>query len=396
MQTHTLIDALTNVADGGTVTPAGPTVMVEEGASKTFTFVPGEEQRIADVTVDGESKGAISEFTFSSVNGPHALVVTFAPSHHTLTFHTNGGTEVPQEKHPYNTTVPLTHETTRDNHSFTGWYADPELTERITEITLLQDAHVYAGWRYEAKPQPPKPTDPSDTPTLTTDDHFSYIAGYPDGTVRPEAEISRAEVATIFFRLLSPASRAQFWSEEANFSDVDDNAWYFNAVATMANAGVLEGYPDGTFRPNSAITRGEFAAISARFLSEPYSGPNLFSDIDGHWAATYINQAAEAGWIHGYGDDTFRPEQPISRAEAMTLINAMLGRKPHRDFLLSDARPWPDNAPDAWYYAQVQEATYSHTYQFPDGQAFEHWVELLENPDWAALEAQWRLDYARP
>ena len=239
------------------------------------------------------------------------------------------------------------------------------------------------------RPKPSKPSKPVEKPALERGDHFAYMVGYDDGTIRPNANITRAEVATIFFRLLTDDSREKYWSDQNPYSDISAGAWYNNAVSTMTRAGVLTGYDDGTFRPNANITRAEFAAIAARFLSDGYTGPDRFSDISGHWAAEYINRAARAGWIGGYGDSTFRPDQPITRAEAMTLINAVLERAPHEDYLLENMIVWPDNPESAWYYEAVQEATNSHNYKWREDRDYEEWTELLESRDWAALEQQW-------
>ena len=239
------------------------------------------------------------------------------------------------------------------------------------------------------RPKPSKPSKPVEKPALEKGDHFAYMVGYDDGTIRPNANITRAEVATIFFRLLTDDSREKYWSDQNPYSDISAGAWYNNAVSTMTRAGVLTGYDDGTFRPNANITRAEFAAIAARFLSDGYTGPDRFSDISGHWAAEYINRAARAGWIGGYGDSTFRPDQPITRAEAMTLINAVLERAPHEDYLLENMIVWPDNPESAWYYEAVQEATNSHNYKWREDRDYEEWTELLESRDWAALEQQW-------
>ena len=236
-----------------------------------------------------------------------------------------------------------------------------------------------------------------DTPNwLNTEDHYAYIVGYNDGTVKPNNNITRAEVATIFFRLLTDDARAYYWSTDSGFSDVKPGDWYNNAVSTMVNAGILNGYSDGTFKPNANITRAEFATIAARFLSNSYSLNDRFYDTEGHWAEPYINRAAEVGWINGYNDGSFKPDQAITRAEAVTLVNAVLGREPHEDHLLSRMVTWPDNPKSAWYYEDIQEATNSHDYVWASGNAYEIWTELLENRDWAKLEKEWSNAYSAP
>ena len=236
-----------------------------------------------------------------------------------------------------------------------------------------------------------------DTPNwLNTKDHYAYIVGYNDGTVKPNNNITRAEVATIFFRLLTDDARAYYWSTDSGFSDVKPGDWYNNAVSTMVNAGILNGYSDGTFKPNANITRAEFATIAARFLSNSYSLNDRFYDTEGHWAEPYINRAAEVGWINGYSDGSFKPDQAITRAEAVTLVNAVLGREPHEDHLLNNMVTWPDNPKSAWYYEDIQEATNSHDYVWASGNAYEIWTELLENRDWAKLEKEWSNAYSAP
>ena len=228
-----------------------------------------------------------------------------------------------------------------------------------------------------------------DVTGLNTTDHYAYIAGYEDGTVRPDGNITRAEVATIFFRLMTDEYRETCWSTSSGFTDVTAANWYNNAISTTANAGWVSGYPDGTFRPDAYITRAEFATIAARFLSDVYGGTSMFTDISGHWAEDYINRAAAAGWINGYADGTFRPNAYITRAEAVTLINRMLDRAPDANHLLADMVRWPDNPETAWYYADIQEATNSHDYTRAGTGNYEVWTELLANRDWAALEEIW-------
>lgn len=231
----------------------------------------------------------------------------------------------------------------------------------------------------------------AETPWLNTEDHYAYIVGYSeDGTVRPNANITRAEVATIFFRLLTDEARDQFWMTSNNFSDVLPNDWYNNAVSTMVNMGIIQGYEDSTFRPNANITRAEFAAIAARFMSSGYDvEEDLFTDIANHWARESINDAAMAGWINGYEDGAFRPDAAITRAEAVTLVNNVLQRKPDADHMFDSMIKWPDNPEGTWYYEAIQEATNSHDYDLFEDAEYETWTALQENRDWAALEKDW-------
>ena len=227
----------------------------------------------------------------------------------------------------------------------------------------------------------------AEVPVVFGTDHYAYIIGYPDGGVHPEATITRAEVATIFFRLLSDEVRGAFMTDENAFSDVNDGDWFNRAVSTMAAMGVVNGYPDGTFRPNGKITRAEFAAIAARFDENGDTTEADFSDIEGHWGMDEISIAANNGWILGYTDNTFRPNKYITRAEAMTLVNRVLQRiVEDEDDLHEDMVTWYDNADTSkWYYLAVQEATNSH-YYFRKLNGFETWIDIREVRDWTELE----------
>ncbi len=228
----------------------------------------------------------------------------------------------------------------------------------------------------------------TETPSaLNSDDHFAYVIGYSDGLVHPEADITRAEVATIFFRLLDEEVRSEFMTRSNRFSDVNPDDWFNTAVSTMSALGIINGYPDGTFGPYDPISRAEFAAIAARFDAAAADRTANFTDIDGHWAALEISRAAEKGWVNGYTDGSFKPDQDITRAEAMALINRVLNRNP-KDVadLLPDMIIWPDNLDTKkWYYLDVQEATNSHDYERKTDHT-EMWTYLRKAPDWAALE----------
>ncbi len=225
---------------------------------------------------------------------------------------------------------------------------------------------------------------------LNDADHFAYVIGYEDGTVRPLNNISRAEVATIFFRLMTDDYRQANWSTVNSFTDVKEGDWYNNAVSTCAKAGALKGRGDGSvFDPNANITRAEFAVIAARFLDSSYvdDGKGDFADTADHWAAKEIRLAAKAGWVNGNGN-TFNPDAYITRAEVMTIVNRMLDRTPDKDHMLPDMKKWTDNPEDAWYYEAVQEATNEHDYT-RDETAVESWTLVKEHRDWAALELGW-------
>lgn len=221
---------------------------------------------------------------------------------------------------------------------------------------------------------------------LEKDDHFGYIIGYPDDTVRPENNITRAEIATIFFRMLTDESRAEYWSQTNDFTDVSRSDWFNNAISTLTNAGILSGYADGSFRPNESITRAELVKIAVAFYGSDAAVDAGFNDTEDHWADMFINAAYGLGFVNGYEDGSFRPDQAVTRAEAMKIINRALGRYPTKNGLHEDMIVWSDNRDrSAWYYADVQEATNSHEYVWVADEV-EDWTDILPVRDWAALE----------
>jgi|GEM_PF-7092709 len=230
---------------------------------------------------------------------------------------------------------------------------------------------------------------PSGPGGIFTNDHIAYLVGFPDGTIRPNSTITRAEVATIFFRLLDDNYRTQMWRQSNPFRDVASANWFNNAVSTLANADIVEGFPDGTFRGTQAITRAEFVTIVARFLDDTsYAGSDRFNDISGHWAREYINAVGQHDWIVGFGGGDFRPNQSITRAEAAAIVNRMLNRQPQSVYdLLPDMVTWPDNMNEnAWFYLYIQEATNSHDFEMKADGVHERWTELKEPRDWTSLE----------
>ena len=227
-------------------------------------------------------------------------------------------------------------------------------------------------------------------PQLNRDDHVAYIMGYPDGTVQPKGEITRAEACTIFFRLLTESSRDYYFSKTNDYTDVNAGDWFNNAISTLSNAGIVTGYNDGTFRPNQPITRGEMAKIIANFANLN-KGTKSFTDLSGHWSKTYVELAAGNGWIAGYPDGSFRPDQKITRAETVTMINRVLERVPAKELRLlsrSIMLTFPDNNPGDWYYIAIQEASNSHEYQRSvyETTGDEMWTKLIDNVDWTKLE----------
>ena len=235
----------------------------------------------------------------------------------------------------------------------------------------------------------PTVTIPDDVPTgLNGKDHYAYVVGYPDGMVYPQKNITRAEVATIFFRLLTDETREANMTKSNGYNDIKDGAWYTCAVSTLSKMGIIKGYEDGSFKPDASISRAEFAAIAARFDPDGDKTPATFSDVSSHWAKDEISIAANHGWIKGYEDGSFKPDQKITRAETMTLVNRVLKRLPEtKDDLHKDMKTWPDNQNEsAWFYLAVQEATNSHYQKLKKDGTHETWESMRETRDWAALE----------
>lgn len=282
------------------------------------------------------------------------------------------------------TAYTLSIEVVREGNALTvaDWRFDG--ADKCTPLTITNS---YRDIPYIPTPTPaPQPAKPA----LNTADHYAYLMGYPDGTVRPGGSITRAEATTIFFRLLTEESRSQFWATENRYSDVSAGRWYNNAVSTMTRAGIVNGYPDGTFRPNAPITRAEMAKIIALFAKLDKS-TDRFPDAAGHWAEAYIRLAAGNGWIEGYPDGTFRPNQSITRAETVTMIDRVLERVPKDESRLlphETMLTFPDCRPGQWFYIAVQEAANSHIYERAASEQHgdEQWKELRDNRDWTRLE----------
>ena len=239
------------------------------------------------------------------------------------------------------------------------------------------------------RPKPPVVDIPDDVPTgLNGKDHYAYIIGYGNNDVRPQNNITRAEVATIFFRLLTDETREANMTKSNSYNDVKDGDWFCCAVSTLSKMGIIKGYEDGSFKPNDPISRAEFAAIAARFDPDGDKTPASFFDVTSHWAKDEISIAANHGWIKGYEDGSFKPDQKITRAETMTLVNRVLNRLPEtKDDLHKDMKTWVDNMDEtAWYYLAVQEATNSHYFKNKTGTKFEQWTDLRDTRDWSELE----------
>ena len=378
----------------GTVTPGGGELTVNEGEDLTLSFAPAEGYYLKDVLLDGVSVVDGASLTLEDIRATHTVRVVFAKLMYELSYFTYGGTEYETELHSAGTVVELDKVPVRSGYRFTGWFADEALTLPITSVTMDDHKSVHAGWERVIAPVPPTPSTPDEPEVyrpngLVLDEHFAYLIGNDDGLIRPEANITRAEVATIFFRLLTDETRESFWSDTNSYTDVAAGSWYNNAVSTLSAMGVLGGYEDGSFRPNASITRAEFAKIAVSFFElEGLDCENPFLDVaPGAWYAESVAAAAEIGLIEGYEGGLFRPDAPITRAEACTIVNRTLGRAPHAAGLLpeSEMNLWPDNMDaSAWYYAQIQEATNSHDFVWAG--EFEQWTQKLPERDWDALQ----------
>ena len=299
------------------------------------------------------------------------------------------------------------------NHMIDGWYEDGlEGETRLrwnvhdtaaAKHVVKKDAGIYTDAIAYKAAHGEEYYEPGENPVadyilpalwLNTKDHYSYLIGYADGTVKPEGKITRAEVATIFFRLLTDDARAKFWMSTNNYTDVPAGKWYNNAISTLSNMGVIGGYADGTFKPDAPISRAEFAKIAVSFSNvADLSYRGYFADVkESDWFSGFVAAVKDAGLIEGYNDGTFKPEKAITRAEVCTIVNRTLGRKPSASHMkISDRIDWPDVQVTDWYYEAIMEATNSHTYQM--GQRVETWNDKLPQRDWALLETGWANAY---
>ena len=310
------------------------------------------------------------------------LSVYYDLDFHTLTFDTMGGSKIAPETVRHGLTVAKPKDPVNGGYIFDGWYTDKTYRTPYNFATpLTQDTTIYAKWFLIVLPGV---TVKKNTPKLNTADHFAYVQGYPDGTVKPAGNITRAETAAILFRLMDDASRKTYYSTKSGFRDVASGSWYNTYVATLNNAGVITDSSNGYFRPNEAITRAELAAMLAKF-SETTGAANYFNDVSAkYWAANAIAICAKLGWINGYPDGTFRPDKNVTRAELMAMINRATGRAPKSaDAFLPGMKTWIDNTSDKWYYLDVQEATNSHSYTVKGS---ETWTALTSDPNWSLYE----------
>ena len=310
------------------------------------------------------------------------LSVYYDLDFHTLTFDTMGGSRIDPVTVRHGNAVAKPKDPVNGGYIFDGWYTDKTYRTPYNFATVLtQDTTIYAKWFLIALPGV---TIKKTTPKLNTSDHFAYVQGYPDGTVKPTGNITRAETAAILFRLMDEGSRKTYYSTKSGFRDVATGSWYNTYVATLNNAGVITDSSNGYFRPNEAITRAELAAMLANF-TETAGAANYFNDVSArYWAANAIAICAKLGWITGYPDGSFRPDKNVTRAELMAMINRATGRAPKSaDAFLPGMKTWSDNTADKWYYLDVQEATNSHSYTVKDS---EKWTALNADPNWSLYE----------
>ena len=369
--------------------PAAPAI-----SSTTEGMEYPTEAKIYDGTVTLKTGDTKQPFTFSA-RDKMADVLT-PNTRYTVKVSENKGT---LSKVIYDETVYTITFTTRNNEVSDIQIvkekdsSKPEAVDKITFhniYTYKKHRHSSddsnGGGKKEEKPTVEIKDD--DALGLNNTDHFAYIVGYGNGEVRPQNSITRAEVASIFFRLLEDDVRDANYTRQNKFTDVSNDAWYCSAVSTLSAMGIISGYPDATFRPNASITRAEFAAIATRFDVNGDKTPASFNDIADHWAKDEIAVAANNGWVNGYEDGSFRPQNKITRAETMSLVNRVLNRKPETaEDLLENMAKWTDNADtNAWYYLAVQEATNSHYYEYKENSQYEKWTELRETRDWSELD----------
>ena len=358
-----------NGSVGGTLPASSvPAIMIPAAG---YENAAGSWDAVPNIEPNGIVNSVTYTYTFGRTHSGGHTSGGSTSTKLTLHYESNGGTSYKDESYSSGTTVTLDKAPVRESYTFTGWYADKALTDKITNVKMTGNKTVYAGWTATNVPD-----------MLNGDDHYAYVVGYSDGTVRPNANISRAEVATIFFRLLKEEVRDGNLTTENTFADVTDGQWHNKAISTMAKLGVVKGRNAEAFDPDAHITRAEFATICARFDKTQISTSSNFTDISGHWAEKYIERAATLGWIAGYSDGTFRPSNYITRAEAMTMINRVLCRMPQsEDDLLNGMTVWPDNHPTDWHYLAVQEATNSHDFD-RKGEVNEKWTKLTNGSDW--------------
>lgn len=359
-----------STGENGSISPSGSVAVVKD-TDQTFTITPNSGYHIADVKVDGASVGAVDTYTFHDVTANHTISATFDRSSsgggtgtrddYTLHYVTNGGNHLSSETKSSAWTKDYEDLPTpvRDGYTFEGWYWDLRLTEPVTGDVKVDKTTVtlYAKWSEKLGPD-----DTGVSKWLETDEHNAFLSGYPDGSFQADKNMTRAEVAQMFYALLLDKNV----TITKSFSDVEDDAWYAKAVNTMASLGMLEGYPDGTFRPDAPITRAEFTAIALAFAYDPASASCSYTDVNtSAWYYTYVAQATTYGWIGGYPDGSFRPNNSITRAEVAVIVNNMLGRNADERYIDRNADElvsFVDLSKNHWAYYTIMEATNTHDY----------------------------------
>ena len=343
-----------------------------------FTQKPNDSVAYVDPSNPGAISGTVNVYVSggsSSLNTKKTLTVVIGDGIDSKQFKYSPGTNVVTK----DIEIP-----SRPGYKLEGLYKDAEFTQPLEEtFKINNNMTVYAKWIEDTVISP-----------FDSEDHFAYVIGYPtnDGSeiVRPEANITREEITTIYYRLLKDEIREQMFTDKNNFSDVEVERWSNKAISTMANGGYIQGYEDGTFGPGKSATRAEFVTIAARFYNVDADSivmKSVLTDIDGHWAAAYIDYAVTQGWINGYDDGSFRPDQNITRAEVMKIVNSMLNRHVNEEGLVEDAIRWDDNPQNKWYYYEVIEATNAHDYERAVGETYEKWTQITENKVWTEKSA---------
>jgi len=396
---------------GGTVSRASESLDPVTGIAQGSTAMANAGYRFLNWTdADGNVVSTDATFIPEKVNGLN-VSATYTENFEAIVYNiTYQGLETGTHTNPPTYTVEyetiMLDGATRQGYIFEGWFDAEEGGNKVTEIPAgsIGDITLWARWRAQGatqqqpSSQPPQGVAPEQPSAITepppehlipfTDTHYRYLIGDDMNLIRPNDDITRAEAATIFFRLLTDEYREQTWTQANPFPDVALQNWHNNAISVMTSGGTILGMPDGSFEPDRSITRAEFAAITSRFVEHSYDGDDLFSDISGHWAQNYINSVGSLGWVIGSGGDTYEPNRNITRAEAATVVNRILGRHPeHISDLLPEMNVWSDNADQsAWYYLAIQEATNSNNYEMKDDNFHKTWIEMIADPDWAALE----------
>ena len=368
--------------DGSYVEDASALDKTKSGTfDSTVTVTPDANKYGAHFYVNNTKSKLSGVVTVNTPAEILKLEVYYDRDFHTLTYlDSRNGSVIGTTTVRCGVSVAAPKDPTKAGYWFDGWYNAADNKKVTFPVTLTNNMTVYAGWTMIVIPS----TITKKTPKLNTADHFAYVQGYPDGTVKPAGNITRAETAAILFRLMDDTSRNNYYSTKSGFRDVAAGSWYNTYVATLNNAGVITDSANGYFRPNDAITRAELAAMLAAF-TDTTRAANYFNDVTAnYWAANAIAVCAKLGWITGYPDGSFRPDRNVTRAELMAMINRATGRAPKSaDAFLPGMKTWSDNTADKWYYLDVQEATNSHSYTV---RPTEIWTAITAAPNWSKYE----------